>query len=262
MSVHPTSLFRDLIAVDRDSRFSLVAARSAQGRSIGEVRLPTLLRVGFVPPFFDRDSSPQGTPSTHRMDLLGSSAKSLKSPSSLVPSTASRMRWCCSNKLSLARSTGGLAFVPDRRSGPDDNNKKRRVSAPRAPTYRRNRSTTKVFVWSSGRALATSASRTSRFRSTWLRSRSARPGRDGNPHILASIVKKQDGVLDGFKSRLVFGQEGGDIGITKYLNHPTDRRKKLLVIDARNEPTEITRAIWRAMRDYYGGTIEQLRALS
>jgi len=56
--------------------------------------------------------------------------------------------------------------------------------------------------------------------------------------------------------------EGGDIGIVRYLNHPTDRRKKLLVINERNEPEEIPRAISRAMLAYYGEAVRQLRGSS
>jgi DNA-binding MarR family transcriptional regulator len=87
--------------------------------------------------------------------------------------------------------------------------------------------------------------------------------RDGNPHTLASIVKKLK-MPFSTASRVVWSltEEGGDIGIIKYLNHPTDRRKKLLVINERNEPNEIPRAITRAMLDYYGEGVKQLRGLS
>jgi DNA-binding MarR family transcriptional regulator len=87
--------------------------------------------------------------------------------------------------------------------------------------------------------------------------------RDGNPHTLASIVKKLK-MPFSTASRVVWSltEEGGDVGMIKYLSHPTDRRKKLLVIDERNEPPEVPRAIRRAMRDYYGDTVKQLRALS
>ena len=86
--------------------------------------------------------------------------------------------------------------------------------------------------------------------------------RDGNPHTLASIVKKLK-MPFSTASRVVWSltEEGGDIGIIKYLNHPTDRRKKLLVINERNEPNEIPRAIGRAMTDYYGEAVRQLRGL-
>ena len=86
--------------------------------------------------------------------------------------------------------------------------------------------------------------------------------RDGNPHTLASIVKKLK-MPFSTASRVVWSltEEGGDIGIIKYLNHPTDRRKKLLVINERNEPNEIPRAITRAMLDYYGEGVKQLRGL-
>src|SRR5690349_14036525 len=84
--------------------------------------------------------------------------------------------------------------------------------------------------------------------------------RDGKPHTLASIVKKLK-IPFSTASRVVWSltEEGGDIGIIKYLNHPTDRRKKLLVINERNEPNEIPRAISRAMLDYYGEAVKQLR---
>ena len=87
--------------------------------------------------------------------------------------------------------------------------------------------------------------------------------RDGNPHTLASIVRKLR-MPFSTASRVVWSltKGGGDIGTIKYLSHPTDRRKKLLVIDDRNEPPEVTRAITRAMRDYYGDTVKQLRASS
>jgi DNA-binding MarR family transcriptional regulator len=85
--------------------------------------------------------------------------------------------------------------------------------------------------------------------------------RDGSPHTLASIVKKLK-MPFSTASRVVWSltEEGGDIGIIRYLSHPTDRRKKLLVINERNEPNEIPRAIARAMSDYYGDSLKGLRA--
>lgn len=87
--------------------------------------------------------------------------------------------------------------------------------------------------------------------------------RDGTPHTLASIVKKLK-MPFSTASRVVWSltEEGGDIGIIRYLSHPTDRRKKLLVINERNEPTEVQRAITRAMNDYYGDSVRSLRASS
>jgi len=84
--------------------------------------------------------------------------------------------------------------------------------------------------------------------------------RDGNPHTLASIVKKLK-MPFSTASRVVWSltEEGGDIGIIKYLRSRSDRRKKLLVINERNEPNEIPRAITRAMLDYYGEAVKQLR---
>lgn len=87
--------------------------------------------------------------------------------------------------------------------------------------------------------------------------------RDGAPHTLASIVKKLK-MPFSTASRVVWSltEEGGDIGIIRYLSHPTDRRKKLLVINERNEPNEVQRAIIRAMNDYYGDSLKSLRASS
>jgi DNA-binding MarR family transcriptional regulator len=83
--------------------------------------------------------------------------------------------------------------------------------------------------------------------------------RDGTPHTLASIVKKLR-MPFSTASRVVWSltEGGGDIGIIRYLNHPTDRRKKLLVINERNEPSEIPRAIARAMFAYYGDAVTRL----
>ena len=87
--------------------------------------------------------------------------------------------------------------------------------------------------------------------------------REGSPHTLASIVKKLK-MPFSTASRVVWSltAEGGDIGVVRYLNHPTDRRKKLLVINERNEPDEIPRAISRAMLAYYGEAVRQLRGSS
>src|SRR5262245_42502549 len=84
--------------------------------------------------------------------------------------------------------------------------------------------------------------------------------RDGNPHMLASLVKKLK-IPFSTASRVVWSltEEGGNIGIIKYQSHPTDRRKKLLVINGPNERHEISRAIRRAMHDYYGETLSLLR---
>jgi DNA-binding MarR family transcriptional regulator len=85
--------------------------------------------------------------------------------------------------------------------------------------------------------------------------------RDGTPHTLASIVKKLK-MPFSTASRVVWSltEEGGDIGIIRYLSHPTDRRKKLLVINERNEPNEVQRAITRAMNEYYGDSVRSLKA--
>ena len=53
-------------------------------------------------------------------------------------------------------------------------------------------------------------------------------------------------VLDGLQSHSVADRRRGDIGIIRYQSHPTDRRNKPLVINERNERSEIPRAIARA----------------
>jgi DNA-binding MarR family transcriptional regulator len=87
--------------------------------------------------------------------------------------------------------------------------------------------------------------------------------RDGSRHTLASIVKKLK-IPFSTASRIVWSltEEGGDIGLIRYLTHPTDRRKKLLVINEHNEPNEIQRAMSRAMLSYYGEAVRQLRRSS
>jgi len=87
--------------------------------------------------------------------------------------------------------------------------------------------------------------------------------RDGTPHTLASLVKKLK-MPFSTASRVVWSltEEGGDIGVIRYQSHPTDRRKKQLVINQRNLPTEVPQAVTRAMLDYYGDTVRQLRRVS
>src|ERR1044071_7830366 len=77
--------------------------------------------------------------------------------------------------------------------------------------------------------------------------------RDGVPHTLASLVKKLK-MPFSTASRVVWSltEEGGDIGVIRYQSHPTDRRKKQLVINQKNLPNEVPQAVTRAMLDYYG----------
>jgi DNA-binding MarR family transcriptional regulator len=83
---------------------------------------------------------------------------------------------------------------------------------------------------------------------------------EGNPHTLASLVKKLK-MPFSTASRVVWSltEEGGDIGVIKYQNHPTDRRKKLLVINRKNLPNEIPNAVARAMVEYYGDSVKHLK---
>ena len=84
--------------------------------------------------------------------------------------------------------------------------------------------------------------------------------REGAPHTLASLVKKLK-MPFSTASRVVWSltEEGGDIGVIRYLSHPTDRRKKHLVINQKNLPNEIPQAVTRAMLDYYGESVKQLK---
>jgi DNA-binding MarR family transcriptional regulator len=83
---------------------------------------------------------------------------------------------------------------------------------------------------------------------------------EGNPHTLASLVKKLK-MPFSTASRVVWSltEEGGEIGVIKYQSHPTDRRKKHLVVNNRNVPNAIPEAMNRAMLDYYGESVKQLR---
>jgi DNA-binding MarR family transcriptional regulator len=83
---------------------------------------------------------------------------------------------------------------------------------------------------------------------------------EGGPHTLASLVKKLK-MPFSTASRVVWSltEEGGEIGVIKYQSHPTDRRKKHLVVNNRNVPNAIPEAMNRAMLEYYGDTVKQLR---
>jgi DNA-binding MarR family transcriptional regulator len=84
--------------------------------------------------------------------------------------------------------------------------------------------------------------------------------RDGVPHTLASLVKKLK-MPFSTASRVVWSltEEGGDIGVIRYQSHPTDRRKKQLVINHKNLPNEVPVAVTRAMLEYYGDSVRQLK---
>jgi DNA-binding MarR family transcriptional regulator len=83
---------------------------------------------------------------------------------------------------------------------------------------------------------------------------------EGAPHTLASLVKKLK-MPFSTASRVVWSltEEGGEIGVIRYQNHPTDRRKKLLVVNTKNMPAQVPQAVTRAMLDYYGDSVKQLR---
>jgi DNA-binding MarR family transcriptional regulator len=83
---------------------------------------------------------------------------------------------------------------------------------------------------------------------------------DGEPHTLASLVKKLK-MPFSTASRVVWSltEEGGDVGVIRYLSHPTDRRKKQLVINEKNLPDELPEAVNRAMVAYYGDSVKLLK---
>lgn len=87
--------------------------------------------------------------------------------------------------------------------------------------------------------------------------------RDGAPHTLASLVKKLK-MPFSTASRVVWSltEEGGDIGVIRYLSHPTDRRKKQLSINQRNFSAAMPPAVARAMLDYYGDSVRSLKRAS
>ena len=82
----------------------------------------------------------------------------------------------------------------------------------------------------------------------------------GSPHTLASLVRKLK-MPFSTASRVVWSltEGGGDIGVIRYVNHPTDRRKKHLVINRKNLPEAVPAALSRAMLDYYGESVKQLK---
>jgi hypothetical protein len=84
--------------------------------------------------------------------------------------------------------------------------------------------------------------------------------RDGHPHTLVSLVKKLN-MPFSTASRVVWSltKEGGDIGIVQYEQHPTDRRKKYLVMDPDNLNRDMPRAMTQAMIDYYGDSVKKLQ---
>ena len=84
--------------------------------------------------------------------------------------------------------------------------------------------------------------------------------RNGEPHTLVSLVKKL-GMPFSTASRVVWSltRDGGDLGIIKYERHPTDRRKKYLIMDPDNIQRDMPRAITRAMIEYYGDSVKKLQ---
>ena len=80
--------------------------------------------------------------------------------------------------------------------------------------------------------------------------------KDGNPHTLVTLVKKLN-MPFSTASRVVWSltKEGGDVGVIKYERHPTDRRKKYLIVDPNVLDSEVPRALLQAMVAYYGESV-------
>lgn len=87
--------------------------------------------------------------------------------------------------------------------------------------------------------------------------------KDGDPHTLVSLVRKLS-MPFSTASRVVWSltKEGGDIGVIKYQRHPTDRRKKYLVIDPNGLDRAVPKALTRAMISYYGESVTKLKRVS
>jgi DNA-binding MarR family transcriptional regulator len=83
--------------------------------------------------------------------------------------------------------------------------------------------------------------------------------RDGEPHTLATLVKKLH-MPYSTASRVVWSltEAGGDLGLIRYERHPTDRRKKLLIMNPRKQNRAVPREMMRAMVEYYGNSVKNL----
>ena len=84
--------------------------------------------------------------------------------------------------------------------------------------------------------------------------------RDGEPHTLVSLVRKLD-MPFSTASRVVWSltEGGGDVGIVKYVPHPTDRRKKLLGIASGSFERGFPKAMSKALVEYYGDSVRRLK---
>lgn len=72
---------------------------------------------------------------------------------------------------------------------------------------------------------------------------------EGEPHTLVSLVKKLD-MPFSTASRIVWSltaESDADIGVVKYVPHPTDRRKKLLVSSSTRLLNSVSKAMDRAL---------------
>jgi DNA-binding MarR family transcriptional regulator len=87
--------------------------------------------------------------------------------------------------------------------------------------------------------------------------------RDSQPHTLVSLVKKLE-MPFSTASRVVWSltDGGGDVGVVKYVPHPTDRRKKILAIEPNRFERTFPKAMQQAMCDYYGESVKRLKRVS
>ena len=83
--------------------------------------------------------------------------------------------------------------------------------------------------------------------------------RDGRPHTLATLVEQLK-MPYSTASRVVWSltEEGGDLGIVRYAPHPTDRRKKYLVVNQHNRDAAVSLNMMQAMVEYYGDSVRLL----
>lgn len=83
---------------------------------------------------------------------------------------------------------------------------------------------------------------------------------EGTPHTLVSLVRKLN-MPYSTASRVVWSltKEGGEVGVLMYQRHPTDRRKKYLMIDPSGPDPMVPRVLTRALVDYYGDSVYKLK---
>jgi DNA-binding MarR family transcriptional regulator len=86
---------------------------------------------------------------------------------------------------------------------------------------------------------------------------------EGSPHTLVSLVKKLN-MPYSTASRVVWSltSEGGEVGVLMYERHPTDRRKKYLVIDPDGPDPMVPKVLSKVLIDYYGDSVRRLKSVA